>query len=722
MENVVNNSEATTPANITVLGAGCEVGRSCVHVERSEQSVLFDCGLHPALSGIGALPVFEAIDLSKVNVCLVTHFHLDHCGAIPYLVSKTGFNGRILMTHATRAICHLLWTDYARMEQLQTIKTDYSHGNNSDDEGSVIDELVCGSGLYNHDDVTNALSKIETIDFHEERTIDNIKISCYRAGHVLGACMFLVEMDNVRILYTGDYSTEYDRHVPAAEIPAINAHVLICESTYGIRVHDERIKREQRFLRLVLDVVTRNGKCLLPVFALGRAQEILLILEEYWANNKNLQHIPIFYISPLAAKSLKVYETFVGQCADYIKDAVYQGSNPFYFKYVKYARSVDAIRMHLVREGPCIIMTSPGMLQGGPSLQVFEAIAGDNRNGVILTGYSVKGTLADELKKDPEVLNYNNKVIRRRCLIEQVSFSAHADYQQTREFITKLKVPNVILVHGERGEMTRMRDKLSEEISQLTVFMPEILQVVSLNFSRNSVMNAVGQLAQHIQDTSQTKINQTVATVAVIDDYGCRLMYPQDLGAAGNVHVFSMQQRQYIEFNGTLLQLKDALETIYDDVAIDNNELHVANLVAVKQYNNRLELQWNASPVADLIADSINMVVVQFIADPNRTVKEYSTMASIANDDMLIKVAELQFVPVFGDFTRIKSESRDEIHVFTIPKEEQGIKVNLEINFVTGEVVCEDEDIAQRASNMINSIRASLMPTSLYQVQVPNSI
>lgn len=105
-------------------------------------------------------------------------------------------------------------------------------------------------------------------------------------------------------------------------------------------------------------------------------------------------------------------------------------------------------------------MTSPGMLQGGPSRDVFEIIAPDNRNGVILTGYTVKGTLADELKKEPDVIKLEDNIIKRRCFIEQISFSAHADYNQTRDFIDNLQVPNVLLVHGERKEMKRLHDKL----------------------------------------------------------------------------------------------------------------------------------------------------------------------------------------------------------------------------------------------------------------------
>eukprot|EP00371_Babesia_bovis_P000681 XP_001609328.1 cleavage and polyadenylation specifity factor [Babesia bovis T2Bo] len=649
--------DVVNPTNITVLGAGCEVGRSCVFAERGKHNVMFDCGLHPALSGVGALPVFEAIDLSKVDLCLITHFHLDHCGAVPYLLSKTSFKGRIFMTYATKAICHLLWTDYARMEQLQTVKSIFDRTaprdlqDGSDSKEGLMDELICGSGLYSFDDVEYALSKIETIDFHEEKDVGGIKFSCYRAGHVLGASMFLVEMDGVRILYTGDYSTEVDRHVPCAEIPPINAHLLICESTYGIRIHEERVQRERRFLRSVIEIVTRGGKCLLPVFALGRAQEILLILDEYWQANRNLQPIPIFYISPLAQKSLRVYETFVGLCGDYIKECVYNGFNPFNFTFVKYARSVAEISQYLQADGPCIVMTSPGMLQGGPSLQIFEKIAPDSRNGVVLTGYTVKGTLADELRRDPEVVNVGHKTIKRLCSVDQISFSAHADYHQTKEFIRRLSVPNVILVHGERNEMTRMRDKLSEEINELSVFMPEVLQMITLNFPPDTTIHAVGQIADDAKRIATHGPDDTVAysSVVLVGENKPKVVYADDLENSVSLDLSYLDQQMTIEFNGTLEDLKATLDGIYDQVEIiGNDQLRVLGLVTVFVANGRLRMTWTSNPVADLVADSINMVAIQLIVNPKECLQESGINVLLKEDSVFYEVSEKQLIAKFG--------------------------------------------------------------------------
>ncbi|CDR98073.1 cleavage and polyadenylation specifity factor, putative [Babesia bigemina] len=725
----LNQADVAKSTNITVLGAGCEVGRSCVFAERGGYNVMFDCGLHPALSGVGALPVFEAIDLSKVDVCLITHFHLDHCGAVPYLLSKTAFKGRILMTYATKAICHLLWTDYARMEQLQTVKSIFDRsGPKSDQAGpdqkeGLMDELICGSGLYSFEDVEFALEKIETIDFHEEKDIGGIKISCYRAGHVLGACMFLVEMDGVRILYTGDYSTELDRHVPSAEIPPINAHLLICESTYGIRVHEERLQRERRFLRVVLEIVTRGGKCLLPVFALGRAQEILLILDEYWEANSNLQSIPIFYISPLAQKSLRVYETFVGLCGEYVKECVYNGFNPFNFKFVKYAKSVGDIEPYLRSDTPCVVITSPGMLQGGPSLQIFEKIASDNKNGVVLTGYTVKGTLADELRRDPEVVSIGTKTLKRKCAVEQISFSAHADYNQTKDFIRKLSVPNVILVHGERTEMARMRDKLTEEIPELSVFTPEVLQMVTLSFPPDVAINAVGQLAD---DIKEKMLNGAVgsddgqlASVVIVKDSESKVMYADDIENCATMAINYLDQEMAIGFNGGLEQLKTAVGAVYDDVkVVSKNTIVVAELVTVIVTADRMTLRWRASPVADLIADSISMLAVQLIVHPQQSTEEAEMINKIKDEEVFFSVAEMQLATKFGQPTQVKVEEEQAkpnadktltFHIYN-PLEENARVVAMEVNLSKCEVTCEDADAAKVALDIIKTVKAALQP------------
>ncbi|GBG00584.1 cleavage and polyadenylation specificity factor subunit 3, partial [Raphidocelis subcapitata] len=259
---------------ITPLGAGQEVGRSCIILEYMGKRVMLDCGIHPGFSGLASLPFLDEVDLDAVDAALITHFHLDHCAAVPYLVGRTNFKGRLLMTHPTRAIFHTLLSDFVRVSA------------GSADEG-----------LYNESDLEAAMARAEVIDFDQTVDLGGIQVTAHRAGHVLGAAMFSVTIAGRTVLYTGDYSRVADRHLPGADTPATRPDVLIVESTYGVSRHLARAVREKRFLDKVTSTLIRGGKVLLPIVALGRAQELLLMLDEHWGRNRQLQGYPIYQAS-----------------------------------------------------------------------------------------------------------------------------------------------------------------------------------------------------------------------------------------------------------------------------------------------------------------------------------------------------------------------------------------------------------------------------------------
>jgi cleavage and polyadenylation specificity factor subunit 3 len=228
---------------------------------------------------LDALPFFDMCDLDQVDLLLVTHFHMDHMACLPYLTEHTNFSGRVFMTHPTKAVMRMLLLDYVRKHQ---------------------DEV-----LYSEEDLKNCLAKCEVIDTHQTWEVNGIGFQAYTAGHVLGACMFMVQVAGVNVLYTGDYSTEEDRHLMTAEVPSISPDVLIVESTFGIADHERREDREYKFTAAVVEVAAKNkGCCLIPVFALGRAQELLLILDEYWEANHHLQDIPIYYANGMSSKAV----------------------------------------------------------------------------------------------------------------------------------------------------------------------------------------------------------------------------------------------------------------------------------------------------------------------------------------------------------------------------------------------------------------------------------
>ena len=381
----------------------------------------------------------------------ISSFHIDHAASLPYVLAKTNFKGRVFMTHATKAIYKWLIQDSVRV------------GNSSSDSRS--------QPLYTEQDHLNTFPQIEAIDYYTTHTISSIRITPYPAGHVLGAAMFLVEIAGLKIFFTGDYSREQDRHLVSAEVPrGIKIDVLITESTYGIASHVPRVERENSLMKSITSILNRGGRALLPVFALGRAQEVLLILDEYWEKHPEYQKYPIYYASHLARKCMVVYQTYIGAMNDNIKrlfrermaEAEASGdrsatSGPWDFKHIRALKTLD--RFDDV--GGCVMMASPGMLQSGVSRELFERWAPSEKNGVVITGYSVEGTMARQIMKGPSeiqaVMSRGMAGARRapgaesekvmiplRCSVQEFSFAAHVDGVENQEFIEEVDAPVVV--------------------------------------------------------------------------------------------------------------------------------------------------------------------------------------------------------------------------------------------------------------------------------------
>lgn len=331
--------------------------------------------------------------------------------------------------------------------------------------------------LYTEADHLSTFPMIEAIDYYTTHTISSIRITPYPAGHVLGAAMFLVEIAGLKILFTGDYSREVDRHLIPAEVPKnIKVDVLITESTYGISSHIPRIEREAALMKSITTILNRGGRALLPVFALGRAQELLLILDEYWSHHPEYQKIPIYYASNLARKCMMVYQTYISAMNDNIKrlfrermaEAEAAGKDvgktgPWDFKYIRSLKTLDRFD----DLGSCVMLASPGMMQNGVSRELLERWAPDQRNGVVITGYSVEGTMARLIMHEPEQIQAvmtkgsgsgarrpgagrqaDEVMIPRRCSVQEYSFAAHVDGVENRDFIEAIAAPVVVSGKG----------------------------------------------------------------------------------------------------------------------------------------------------------------------------------------------------------------------------------------------------------------------------------
>jgi Cft2 family RNA processing exonuclease len=443
------------------------------------------------------------------------------------------------MTHPTKAVFKLILSDFVKVSNIATEEQ-----------------------LYTEQDLLNCLEKIEVINYHQEMEVNGIKFWCYNAGHVLGAAMFMVEIDGTRVLYTGDYSRQTDRHLMMAELPTVSPDVLIVESTYGKQVHEPREARERRFTSSVHNIVgKRRGRCLMPVFALGRAQELLLILDEYWQAHPELHGVPIYYASQLAQRAQVIYQSYIYMMNQHIRDQI-AVSNPFKFKHVSNLKSLADFD----DSGPSVVMASPGMLQNGMSRELFERWCPDKRNGLVIPGYVVEGTLAKHVLSEPDHITLMSGLTApRRMSVEYISFSAHSDFAQTSEFVDALEPPHIVLVHGHATEMNRLKGALLQKYRDkgIKVFDPRNSQTVAITFRSEKIAKTVGSLA-----AAPPADGDVVSGILVRHHFTHRIVAPSELRAYTQLQTSHVEQRLAVPFYQPFAAARRALRRVFAPVIV----------------------------------------------------------------------------------------------------------------------------------------------------------
>lgn len=480
------------------LGGCNEVGRSCHILEYKNKVIMLDSGVHPGHSGMNSLPFFDEYDLSKIDILLISHFHLDHAASLPYVMQQTNFRGRVFMTHPTKAIYRWLLSDFVKVTSLS------GGGDDARSMNGLQSTTTASANLYTDEDLMTSFDKIETIDYHSTMEVEGIRFTAYHAGHVLGACMYFIEIGGLKVLFTGDYSREEDRHLKVAEVPPQRPDILITESTFGTATHEPRLEKEARMMKIIHSTLLKGGRVLMPVFALGRAQELLLILEEYWSMNQELQNMSVYFASNLARKCMAVYQTYTGVMNEKMRvgSLAVEKSNPFQFNHIKSIKSIE--KVHDL--GPCVVVASPGMLQNGLSRMLLERWAPDPKNALIMTGYSVEGTMAKEILAEPHAIpSITNPEVQipRRLSIDEISFAAHVDFEQNAGFIEMVKPKKIILVHGDSNPMGRLKSALLSRYSsrkgtdeEVKVYNPRNGENLIIEIEAVKLATVVGALAE----------------------------------------------------------------------------------------------------------------------------------------------------------------------------------------------------------------------------------
>ncbi|KAG6378200.1 beta-lactamase-like protein [Boletus reticuloceps] len=582
---------ADTPTlSVTLLGAGQEVGRSCCVLQYRGKTIVCDAGIHPAYSGMASLPFVDELDWSTVDAILITHFHLDHAAGLTYVMEKTNFKdgkGKVYMTHPTKAVHKFMMQDFVRMSSSSS------------------------DALFTPIELSMSLSSIIPVSAHQLITpCPGVSFTPYHAGHVLGACMYLIDIAGLRILYTGDYSREEDRHLVKAEIPPIRPDVLIVESTYGVQSLEGREEKELRFTSLVHSIIRRGGHVLLPAFALGRAQELLLILDEYWKRHPDLHNVPIYYASSLARKCMAVYQTYIHTMNATIRSRFAKRDNPFVFKHISNLPQPRGWERKIAEGPPCVVLASPGFLQSGPSRELLELWAPDPRNGLIITGYSIEGTLARDIMTEPEeIISLKGHSIPRKISVDYISFSAHVDYSQNSEFIELVKAQHVVLVHGEQTAMGRLRAAMTarykDRDEDVKIHTPRNLETLELSFRGERVAKAIGTLA-----SKAPQEGDIVSGLLVSKDYSYTLLDPRDLRDFAGLSTTIVTQRQRVVLGVGWDLVRWHLEGMYGSVedGLDKNGVPTMRVMGVVDVKNtdehELTLEWDSGASNDMIADS----------------------------------------------------------------------------------------------------------------------
>ncbi|MFM6985949.1 MAG: MBL fold metallo-hydrolase [Hydrogenophaga sp.] len=436
--------------HLRFLGAAGTVTGSKYLVEHKGQSLLVDCGLFQGykqlrLRNRDPLPVLPG----HIGAVLLTHAHLDHSGYLP-LLAKEGFHGKVWCTPATRDLAQILLPDSGHIQE-----EDAAFANRKG-----FSKHAPALPLYTEADALDSLRLLRAVPMGQTfEPLPGWTARFVRAGHILGAASLLLEVGSRTILFSGDLGRPDDMlMLPPDPPPAADAVVI--ESTYGDRDHpDEDVLAE---LGPALQrVAARGGTAVLPVFAVGRAQEILHAIGLLKANGVLPAALPVYLDSPMAIHTTDLYDHHLGE---HRLDA----AQCHHMEHVaKMARSVDESKAIAQQHGPKIILAASGMATGGRVLHHLAAYLGHHRNMVVLTGYQAPGTRGASLAAGARTLRIHGQDVPVRAeVVPMQSASAHADAGQLMAWLRALpRAPHrVFVTHGEPGASDVLRQRIEREL------------------------------------------------------------------------------------------------------------------------------------------------------------------------------------------------------------------------------------------------------------------
>lgn len=425
------------------------------------KKILLDCGL---FQGKDAVEMNNnknlGFDPTTVDICILSHAHIDHSGAIPYLVKK-GFKGKIYCTNATEDLCGIMLIDSAHIQE-----SDVAYLNRRREQKGL--DLI--EPLYTIEDAEKSLLQFKGVEYEKWIKIDDDVELCFTVvGHILGAgAVNLKIKDNGQVhklCYTGDIGRQNHKIIKNPK-PFPQADYIITESTYGDRLHEDISHSEDRLFQIVYKTcVTKKGKLIIPAFSLGRTQEIVHALDRLETNGK-LPPINVYVDSPLSTNATEIMknhpECYNKKVLDYMK----VDSDPFGFNRLKYIRDVNESKLLNEIKEPCIIISASGMMEAGRILHHLRNNIGDEKNTILVVGYCSPYTLGHKIARGDKIIKLFGEEIEVKADVQVMDeYSAHGDYEEMIEYLScqdSGKVKELYLVHGEYEVQMNYREKLEK--------------------------------------------------------------------------------------------------------------------------------------------------------------------------------------------------------------------------------------------------------------------
>jgi len=458
---------------IKFLGAAREVtGSKHLITTASGKKILLDCGMFQG-KGLETDSMNRnlGIEPRTIDHIILTHAHIDHSGLIPY-VYKNGFRGSVICTHATRALCAIMLPDSGFIQE---------HDVKWFNKKRARQGLPQVEPIYRKKDAEDCMSLFIGVPDDRKFHIDaNIKVRFTNTGHMLGSGVANIEIQEngkiTRIAYTGDIGRPTSR-ILRSPVAFPQCDYLITEATYGNRLHPPHQEAESELLRVVTETcVNKGGKLIIPSFAIGRTQEVVFALNNYF-NEGRLPKIEIYVDSPLAVNATDIFRLFKSSLNEDVAHVMETDPDPFGFSSLHYIKSVDDSKNLNFIKKPCIIISASGMMEAGRVKHHLANNISDPRNTILAVGYCAPRTLGARIldgEKEVSIFGVKHQV---KANVERIeAFSGHGDYNEMKSFLNcqdKHQIKKVFLVHGEYEPQLFYKDQL-EKAGYKNISIPEV--------------------------------------------------------------------------------------------------------------------------------------------------------------------------------------------------------------------------------------------------------